>query len=130
LGGEPRVVIDAMQAVSRGDLGQHLRAAHGDSLIGQMQSMVDSLRTTIGQVRESIESITTAAGEIAQGNHDLSGRTEQAASSLQETASSMEEMSGAVGQSADTAKQANQLAVSAVAAAQRGGEVVGQVTDS
>ncbi|MBI3349839.1 MAG: cache domain-containing protein [Burkholderiales bacterium] len=130
LGGEPRVAIAAMQDVANGDLSLHLSSARGDSLMGQMQAMVDSLRTTIGQVRASVESISTAAGEIAQGNHDLSARTEQAASNLQQTASSMEEMSGAVGQSADTARQANQLAVSAAEAAQRGGSVVAQVTNS
>ena len=42
----------------------------------------------------------------------------------------MEEMNGAVSQSADTARQANQLAVSAAEAAQRGGQVVAQVTQS
>ncbi|MDR7298323.1 MULTISPECIES: methyl-accepting chemotaxis protein [Roseateles] len=130
LGGEPRVAIAAMQDVARGDLSPRLSSARSDSLMGQMQAMVEALRTTIGQVRDAVESITTAAGEIAQGNHDLSGRTEQAASSLQQTASSMEEMSGAVGQSADTARQANQLAASAAEAAQRGGQVVAQVTQS
>ena len=130
LGGEPTVAMSAMQDVARGDLSQRLSSAPGDSLMGQMQAMVDSLRRTIEQVRGAVESITTAAGEIAQGNHDLSARTEQAASNLQQTASSMEEMSGAVGQSADTARQANQLAASAVQAARRGGEVVSQVTQS
>jgi methyl-accepting chemotaxis protein len=39
----------------------------------------------------------------------------------------MEQLTGAVGQSADTARQANQLADSAADAATRGGRVVGQV---
>jgi len=130
LGGEPSVAIAAMQDVARGNLNLRLSSARSDSLMGQMQSMVDSLRDTIGQVRASVESISTAAGEIAQGNQDLSSRTEQTASNLQQTASSMEEMSGAVGQSADTARQANQLAASAATAAQRGGQVVAQVTSS
>ncbi len=130
LGGEPAVAIAAMQDIARGDLSQRLSSARGDSLMGQMQAMADSLRATLSQVRAAIDSITTAAGEIAQGNQDLSSRTEQAASNLQQTASSMEEMSGAVGQSADTARQANQLAVSAAEAAQRGGNVVAQVTQS
>jgi methyl-accepting chemotaxis protein len=130
LGGEPSVAMAAMQDVARGDLSLRLNSARSDSLMGQMQAMVEALRNTIEQVRGAVESITTAAGEIAQGNHDLSARTEQAASNLQQTASSMEEMSGAVGQSADTARQANQLATSAADAAQRGGQVVAQVTHS
>ena len=130
LGGEPSAAIAAMQNVAQGDLTTRIPATSANSLMGQMQAMVDALRDTLGQVRASVESITTAAGEIAQGNQDLSSRTEQTASSLQETASSMEEMSGAVGQSADTARQANQLAASAATAAQRGGEVVARVTES
>ena len=130
LGGDPSEAIAAMQTVARGDLTTRIRTAYPDSLMGQMQAMVDSLRATIGEVRSSVESISTAAGEIAQGNQDLSARTEQTASSLQQTASSMEEMSGAVGQSADTARQANQLAASAATAAERGGEVVARVTES
>jgi methyl-accepting chemotaxis protein len=130
LGGEPRLAMAAMEDIAQGNLGVHLESAPSHSLMGRMQAMVDSLRTTIGLVRSSIDSITTAAGEIAQGNQDLSSRTEQTASSLQQTASSMEEMSGAVAQSADTARQANQLADSAAEAAQRGGSVVDQVTTS
>jgi methyl-accepting chemotaxis protein len=42
----------------------------------------------------------------------------------------MEQMSGTIAQSADTARQANQLAVSAAEAAQRGGQVVEQVVRS
>ena len=130
LGGEPSVAMSAMQEVARGDLSLRLGATRGESLLGQLQAMVEALRASLEQVRGAVESITTAAGEIAQGNHDLSARTEQTASSLQQTASSMEEMSGAVGQSADTARQANQLAASAASAAQRGGAVVAQVTAS
>jgi methyl-accepting chemotaxis protein len=64
---------------------------------------------------------------VAAGNSDLSHRTEQAASSLQETASSMEDLTGNVRQSAQAASQANEMAGTASAVAQRGGDVVAQV---
>ncbi|MCM5682226.1 methyl-accepting chemotaxis protein [Schlegelella sp. S2-27] len=130
LGGEPAEAIATMSAVARGDLSVTVRAAPAGSLMGQVQQMVGSLSGTVSQVRLSTDSIRTASTEIAAGNHDLSSRTEQMASSLQQTASSMEEMTAAVGQSADNARQANQLAVSAAEAAARGGEVVAQVVGS
>ncbi len=43
------------------------------------------------------------AGEIAAGNQDLSGRTEQAASSLRETASAVEQITASVTQSNESA---------------------------
>ena len=89
--------------------------------------MQDALRGMVAQVREATDSITTASAEIASGNHDLSARTEQAASNLQQTASSMEQLTGTVNHSAESAQQASSLATTATQAARRGGEVVSQV---
>jgi methyl-accepting chemotaxis protein len=49
---------------------------------------------------------------------------------LEETAASMEELNATVKQNADSARQANQLAVNASAVATHGGEVVGQVVET
>jgi methyl-accepting chemotaxis protein len=130
LGGEPRVAIAAMQDVARGDLSLRLSSARSDSLMGQMQAMVDSLRATIGQVRSSVDSITTAAGEIAQGNHDLSARTEDQAASLEETASAMEQLTATVKQNDGHAREANQLARNASDIAKQGGAIVDEVVDT
>ncbi len=77
-----------------------------------------------------MDSIGTASAEIASGNHDLSHRTEQAASNLQRTASNMEQLTSTVRQSAHAAREASQMATSAAAVAARGGEVVGQVVST
>ncbi|WP_422016431.1 methyl-accepting chemotaxis protein [Roseateles sp.] len=122
--------VQLAEAVADGDLMQSLRVVGTDEL-AQLQSallrMVDQLKRVVGQVRDGVDSVSSAASQIATGNHDLSARTEQTASNLEETASSMEELTGAVGQSADTARQANQLASTAADAAARGGQVVGAV---
>ncbi|WP_158218734.1 methyl-accepting chemotaxis protein [Roseateles aquatilis] len=118
------------EAVAAGDLTRTLRVQGRDE-VAQLQTalmrMVTQLQSVVTQVRDGVESVSSAASQIAVGNQDLSARTEQTASNLEETASSMEQLTGAVGQSADTARQANQLAGSAADAAQRGGKVVGQV---
>jgi methyl-accepting chemotaxis protein len=120
----------AVGAIADGDLGQTVASDRRDeigSLIQQTEGMRQRLAATIGTVRNSVDSIATAGTEIASGNLDLSQRTEQTASNLQKAASSMSELTGTVRQTADSALTANQLVQSAMSAATRGGEVVGQV---
>jgi methyl-accepting chemotaxis protein len=120
----------AIGAIAEGDLNQPVSSARTDeigTLIQDTEGMRQRLAATIGAVRGSVDSIGTASNEIATGNLDLSQRTEQTASNLQNAASSLSELTGTVRQTADSALTANQLVHSAVSAATRGGEVVGQV---
>ena len=125
--------MKAADQIAGGDLTTSVHVSRRDEfglLLGSMERMVAQLRSVVGEVRQGIESVSTASSEIATGNHDLSARTEQTASSLQQTASSMEQLTATVGHSADTARQANQLAGSAAEAAVRGGQVVEQVVSN
>jgi methyl-accepting chemotaxis protein-1 (serine sensor receptor) len=121
---------DVSNAVSRGDLTAPIHVEGKNEvtqLLRAMSAMKDNLARVVAQVRTGVDSVTIASGQIAAGNQDLSSRTEEQASSLEETAASMEQLTSTVKISADNAKQANQLAVSASEAAFRGGQVVGQV---
>lgn len=80
---------------------------------------------TMSVVYLSADSVTTSTREIAAGNLDLSSRTEEQAASLEETASSMTQLTGTVKQNADSARQANALAVNAAKIAGTGSDVVG-----
>ncbi len=120
----------SVQAIADGDLSQAMTSDANDEvglLTRDTERMRQRLAETIGTVRHSVDSIGTASSEIATGNFDLSQRTEQTTSNLQTAASSMSELTGTVRQTADSARTANQLVQSAVSAATRGGEVVGQV---
>ena len=122
--------IAMAEKIADGDLTSRTHSERRDEfgkLLGALDVMVAKLRSVVGDVRLGIESVSTASAEIATGNADLSARTEQTASNLEETASSMEELTGTVTNSADVARQANQLAHSAAEAAARGGSVVAQV---
>jgi methyl-accepting chemotaxis protein len=99
-------------------------------LLAAMGRMQSSFAGIVRGVKTNAESVALASAEIAQGNHDLSMRTEQQASSLQQTAASMEELGSKVSQNAGSAAQANQLARSASEVAIKGGEVVSQVVDT
>ncbi|TFW21693.1 methyl-accepting chemotaxis protein [Duganella callida] len=122
--------VGIAEAVAHRDLTTHIEATTTDEtgrLLQALQKMNDGLIGIVTEVRQRTESISTASSEIAAGNLDLSGRTEEQASSLEETASSMEELTATVKQNADNARQANQLAVKASEVAQRGGGVVSEV---
>ena len=79
------------------------------------------------QVRQNADAVASASGEIAHGNQDLSARTEHQASALQETAASMEQLNQTVGNNADNAQQAKELALRASEIARQGGDVMEQV---
>ncbi|WP_083505944.1 MULTISPECIES: methyl-accepting chemotaxis protein [Aquabacterium] len=132
LGDEPSTLRDLVSRISDGHLDMNLQHQAGDtgSLRGSVVDMTHKLRDTIAVIRQATDSISTASTEIATGNQDLSQRTEHTASNLQQTASSMEELTGTVLQSADAARQANQLASGAATAAQRGEQIVSQVVSN
>ncbi|MBL8304477.1 MAG: CHASE3 domain-containing protein [Ideonella sp.] len=129
LGGEPRLAVDVADRVARGDLSVAVTLKEGDtgSLMANLARMQSSLSQVVAQVRQNSDSVATASAQIAQGNQDLSSRTEQQASALQQTAATMEELGTTVRHNADSAKQANQLAIGASSVAAQGGEVVGRV---
>src|SRR3989344_45759 len=88
---------EATRMIASGDLTQSVVATGRDEvaeLVGSLHEMQASLRRIVHDIHVSTDSIATASNEVAAGSMDLSGRTEQAASSLGETASSMEQISG------------------------------------
>ncbi|WP_313771673.1 methyl-accepting chemotaxis protein [Comamonas aquatica] len=99
-------------------------------LMNALDAMAERLRQVVSEVRSGVGEVSDAAAEIAKGNADLSTRTEQTAANLEQTAASIEQLTATVHQSADTSRQANQLAATAVQAAERGGAVVQQVVHS
>jgi len=129
LGGEPTVLNELVHRMADGDLNVVIPVAAGDerSLSASVAALTHRLHDTVSTIRDATDSITTASSEIASGNQDLSSRTEQTASSLQATAGSIEQLTGSVRQSADVANTANDLAGDAVAAAERGSQIVSSV---
>ncbi len=92
-----------------------------------LNQMNSKLIGVLRDARASTERVVVTASELAQGSLDLSGRTDEQASSLEQTASSMEELTSTVKQNADNARQANQLARGASEVASQGGEMVKQL---
>ena len=132
LGGEPADVATLARAVADSDLSSaiHVRAGDAHSVVAGMARMQDALSAVVRDVRGNAESVATASAQIAQGNADLSQRTEEQASALQQTAATMDQLGTTVRNTADNAKQANQLAQGASGVAAQGGEVVSRVVDT
>lgn len=118
------------EAVAAGDLSGQISVRRHDE-VGHLQralaTMTEQLQHLIADVRQSAEQIAAASTQIASGNTDLSQRTEDQANSVQQTAATVEHLSGAVATSAQTARQAAELAMASSGAAQRGGQLMQQV---
>jgi methyl-accepting chemotaxis protein len=125
--------VSSAEQIARHDLSERIAVDGADETSAVMRgvaAMQGSLSNVVSGVRQATDSIATASREVAVGSQDLSMRTEQAASNLEETASAMEQLTASVTHNADSARQANQLALDAADVARRGGAVVGEVVST
>ena len=128
-----REAVQIARTVAAGDLSSRIQVTRRDEtgeLLQALKEMNESLGKVVFHVRSGSDTIATASAQIAGGNLDLSARTEQQASSLEQTAAAMEEITSTVSRNADSARQANLLAVSASDIASKGGAVVSRVVDT
>jgi methyl-accepting chemotaxis protein len=129
LGGEPHHAQEVVRRIADGDLTQALTLKAGDqsSLLAGIESMRQRLVASLVNVHGGTERINAGVDQIVMGNQDLSARTEQQAASIEETAASMEQLTQTVGQNAENANVANQLALEARQTAHQGGEMMANV---
>jgi methyl-accepting chemotaxis protein len=126
-----REVRRHLKAMTEGDLTTSPNPWGRDeaaSLMLALREMQASLRGIVSKVRGGSDAIVHASGEIAAGAHDLSARTEQTAANLEQSASSMEEIAATVQHTAGHAAEAASIAAANAQGAQRGGQVMGEVT--
>jgi len=130
LDGGLREVAFHIDAMRDGNLTTRPRAWGADEVANLMQTLTQmqaSLRGIVTQVRGSSDTIVGASTQIAGGAHDLQARTEQTAASLEQTAAAMEEITATVQRNTDTLQEATRLADTNARAAERSGEIIGQV---
>jgi methyl-accepting chemotaxis protein len=92
--------------------------------------LIDNMVAIILNAKSAATEVGKAAKAISEGNSDLAQRTEGQSSALERTARSMEEMTRAVRHTADSAGQANDLAIAARERAENGGAVVGKTVEA
>ena len=122
-----------LSGLAHGDLGVRMQGDY-QGVFAQMRDDANAslaqLADIVARIQHATAAINGAAGEIVAGNRDLAERTERQAAHLEETASSMEELTATVRENADSAQQANQLAMDAAAIAGQGGNAVAQVVST
>ncbi len=125
--------VAVAECVAQGDLASRIEVRSSDQtgrLMAALKTMNESLVGIVHTVRSSSDSIATGSAQIASGNADLRQRTEEEAGALQRTAAAMEALGTQVRLNADSARQANQLAMGASSVAVQGGATVAQVVDT
>jgi methyl-accepting chemotaxis protein/methyl-accepting chemotaxis protein-1 (serine sensor receptor) len=125
--------IGIARRVAAGDIGHHIEVGSNNEIGQLLRALADmdsSLAQIVKDVRDGTGTIASAAHQIAAGNDDLARRTESQANALLQTAASMEQITGTVRRNGDNARQANELAQSAAAVANKGGQVVSEVVET
>lgn len=120
----------ALQVANRiadGNLENKITADISDEfgeLLKALNRMDRQLSDTVRGIKDISASVSVASREIAGGNADLSERTEKQAASLERTATSMTQLTETVRHNADSAREANVLAVRATSMADAGNAAV------
>ncbi|MBC7513723.1 MAG: methyl-accepting chemotaxis protein [Herminiimonas sp.] len=129
IGGEPEYATEMTNRMAAGELGTEISvsADRTGSLLWAIKSLQEMMIRTTTEIKQAVDAVSTGSRQIATGNLDLSQRTEEQASALQETSASMAQLTSTIRQNADSAVQANLVAVSAAEVAQKGGAVVSKV---
>ncbi len=118
---------DVMTGLAMGDLGGRMEGEYRGEfavLRDAMDASVSNLANMVTRIGHSANSIGTSATEIAKGNQDLNRRTQEQAASIEETSAAIQSLTSRVQENTENARQANQLASSARAEAEKGGKVV------
>jgi methyl-accepting chemotaxis protein len=127
-----RALRSAVQALNQddGDLSRRLPQASAtefDQVSAQFNAFLEKISKVVGEVQQAASDIANASLQMAAGNQELSKRTELSSSSLQQAAASVEQITVTMRHSADSARQANELASTASAVAAKGGDAVSRV---
>lgn len=121
--GPLRAGVDAANRMAGGDLAQPIESAGQDELgvlLRTLEHTRTQLSSLVAEVKASTDQMGLACREIASGNQNLSTRTQHTASRLQRTSASMDEAERQMTLTLGMTRNADEIAVAAVAASQRG----------
>jgi PAS domain S-box-containing protein len=119
-------IAGVFAALAHGDLSRRVAGDYKGRL-AQLKDdsnfTADRLAGIVAQSVDGVASIKAATAEISAGETELAARTEEQVASLREAAAAMRQLAATIRGNAERTEQANQLALTTRAAAQRGGEI-------
>jgi methyl-accepting chemotaxis protein-2 (aspartate sensor receptor) len=127
------LAVDAIHRVAAGDLTAHVEVTSQDevgALLLAANKMSEHLRLMVSEVEVSLDALTTQAEVMANISSDVSNASGEQNASACAMASSIEQMSVSIGQVAQHAKQAQQMALEAGEVSTSGASLVNQASDS
>jgi methyl-accepting chemotaxis protein len=101
-----------------------------EQLRGDFNAAMETLQQTMKTIAANVQGISGGGQEISTAADDLSRRTEQQAASLEETAAALDEITATVRRTAEGAKEASAVVVTAKTDAEHSGSVVRQAVDA
>jgi methyl-accepting chemotaxis protein len=125
--------VAAARRITHGDLTGAVRTGSGGEigeLMTALQQLQQRLFGIVSDVRTGTTTVAATSSQISRDNEALSARTQAQAASLEQAATSIEELTTAVRQSADNARHANALVLSASERAVKGGAVMSEVVST
>jgi len=130
IGGEPTEAMIAMKKVAEGDLTVALRATHPDSLLGELDTLIRSLRMLIGDIFSEADRLGSTAQHIRRSSHTIAEASSRQASSTQDMAAAMEELTVSISHISDNANETERNAAEAVSGAETGSRQVEEATSN
>lgn len=126
LGGEPAYVTNIVQRVADGDLQLKIEYSekHKDSLLGNMNVMVEKLKKMMGDVKSTADNLASASQELSASAEQMSRGVSEQSGRATQIATASTEMSQTI---VDVAKNSSNIASSAsdtVKVADNGKEIV------
>ena len=118
IGGEPVQAMAVMRQVAGGDLAVNLGKVPEGSLLGELDRLVQGLRTMIGEIGAGARSVTSAAKTIEQTSSAVALAAAEESEATQAMAAAMEELTVSInhvsGNAVETESFANRAAEDAV----------------
>ncbi|GBG01640.1 hypothetical protein AZSI13_09670 [Azospira sp. I13] len=112
LGGEPEEAKALVQRLAEGDLTAEVRLHHGDrgdSLVGALAAMRDSLRALVGEIQDNASQVSDAARNLSVNSVQLAQSSATQSEATAAMAAAVEEVTVSIAQVSDSASHTHAI---------------------
>ncbi len=128
IGGEPAEAAHIMGQVAAGDLTVSLAVSRKESLLGELNHLVQALRQMMEEISRSSASVATSAREIADTSVQVADSAASETEATQAMAAAMEELTVSITHVSDNAEETDRHSSGAAELARQGEVSVQQVS--